>query len=94
MEEELDSIEEGAMERTGILQNFWDKFKGLLDAAAVNRKNVKRDPEKTGTLCPQCSQPMVIRFGKRGAFLACFGYPACRTTQRFERDDKGKVQVI
>jgi DNA topoisomerase-1 len=35
---------------------------------------------------------MTIRLGKNGPFLACSGYPGCRQTMNFTRDEKGRIQ--
>jgi DNA topoisomerase-1 len=37
--------------------------------------------EVTEHTCPKCNRPMAIRNGKFGRFLACTGYPECKTTQ-------------
>ena len=37
---------------------------------------------------------MVIKWGRRGEFLACSGYPECRHTCEFKRDDNGNVVPI
>jgi DNA topoisomerase-1 len=48
------------------------------------------DPEKTAILekssekCPKCGKEMVLKEGKFGRFLACSGYPACKTTKNVE----------
>lgn len=34
-----------------------------------------------GMSCDLCGKPMVRRNGKRGAFMACTGYPDCRNTR-------------
>jgi DNA topoisomerase I len=94
MEEELDRIEEGTTKREEILTSFWGPFKQLLDKAAVEMRSIKRDPEKTEIECPTCKAPMVVRFGRNGAFLACSAFPECKTTLAFTRDDKGQPAVI
>jgi DNA topoisomerase-1 len=38
-------------------------------------------PDISGETCPKCGKPMAIRRGRFGAFLACTGYPACKTTR-------------
>ena len=38
-------------------------------------------PEAAGEICPACGKPMVVRKGRFGTFLACSGYPACKTTR-------------
>ncbi len=43
---------------------------------------VELPPEEvTDKICDQCGQPMVIKRGRYGNFLACSGYPACKSTQ-------------
>ena len=33
-------------------------------------------------ICEQCGQPMVVRKGRYGEFLACSGYPDCKNTMK------------
>ncbi len=44
-------------------------------AGAVAPRNVATDID-----CDECGKPMVIRTGRRGAFLGCSGYPKCKNT--------------
>ncbi len=44
-------------------------------------------------VCPQDGQPMVLKKGRYGPFLACSRYPDCRTTKRLVRGEGGKLQV-
>jgi DNA topoisomerase-1 len=37
--------------------------------------------EPTDRKCPNCGRPMVIKNGRMGRFLACTGYPECKTAQ-------------
>ncbi len=37
--------------------------------------------EVSDTPCPKCDKPMVVKTGKFGRFLACTGYPDCKTTR-------------
>ncbi len=37
--------------------------------------------EVSDTPCPTCGKPMVVKNGKFGRFLACTGYPECKTTR-------------
>src|SRR5262249_53285555 len=41
--------------------------------------------------CPTCGKPMVQRFGPRGPFLGCSGYPECRTTMKITAEGKAEV---
>jgi DNA topoisomerase I len=35
----------------------------------------------TDEKCPNCAQPMMVKSGRFGRFLACSAYPACKTTK-------------
>ena len=37
---------------------------------------------------------MVIKWGRKGNFLACTGYPDCKTTSDFTTDESGKVKPV
>jgi DNA topoisomerase-1 len=46
-----------------------------------------------GTVCPKDGQPMVLKKGRFGPFLACSRYPECKQTRRLVRGEDGKLQV-
>ncbi|MBI4880160.1 MAG: type I DNA topoisomerase [Planctomycetes bacterium] len=48
----------------------------------------KPAPEPTDEKCDKCGAPMVIRVGKRGRFMACSAWPACRNTCSVGEDGK------
>ncbi len=39
------------------------------------------EPEPTGETCDKCGNPMVIKTGRFGRFLACSAYPKCKSTR-------------
>jgi DNA topoisomerase-1 len=41
--------------------------------------------------CPTCGKPMVQRYGSRGPFLGCSGYPECKTTMRITAEGKAEL---
>jgi len=43
--------------------------------------------------CPKCGKPMVLRKGRFGPFLACSGYPECKTTRRIHVNESGKLEA-
>ena len=56
---------------------------------AISRATFHRKlPRTTATAkrkwnaCPECGKEMVIKRGRFGTFLACSGYPDCKTTRR------------
>jgi len=81
MELELDEIEEGTRQWKLVLREFYDEFNKVLEHARANMKNIKAHVEMTDKVCPQCGKPLVIKWGRRGRFLSCSGFPACRYAQ-------------
>lgn len=43
--------------------------------------------------CPKDGQPLVLRKGRFGPFLACSNYPDCKTTKRLVRGEGGRLEV-
>ncbi len=93
MEERLDEIEEGNAGWQAVLAEFYDKFKEDVAKAEVHMRDVKRQEIATDLTCEKCGKPMVIKWGRNGEFLACSGYPECRNTMNFRRED-GKVVPV
>jgi DNA topoisomerase-1 len=44
-------------------------------------------------VCPKCSKPLVIRWGRNGRFMACSGYPECRHTKPLDAEEKIEGEV-
>jgi DNA topoisomerase-1 len=54
----------------------------MLDKAWTNLEKVNMT-QASEEICPKCGRPMVIRVGRFGKFLACSGYPDCKTTMPY-----------
>ncbi len=93
MEAELDHVEEGTREWRDLLRAFYGPFSATLEKAGREMENVKAREEPTDVACERCGKPMVVRWGRNGFFLACSGYPECRSTKEFERRADGGVAV-
>jgi DNA topoisomerase-1 len=93
MEEKLDDIEEGNAKWQKVLGDFYETFKEDLAKAEVTMRDVKRQEIATEHACEKCGKPMVIKWGRNGEFLACSGYPECRNTMNFRREE-GRVVPI
>jgi len=78
MEEELDEIEEGRLQRLKVLEDFYAPFKACLDFA---QKNIKKEVIETGQMCDKCGAPMIIKWGRKGKFLSCSAYPKCKNAK-------------
>ena len=82
MEEELDGIEEGKQEWHQVVHDFWGPFsKDLEQAEKSSHKHRQKVEETTEIACPTCGKLLVKKFGRRGPFLACPGYPECKFTR-------------
>ncbi len=82
MEEELDDIARGKYAWMAALQEFYPPFQDMLDKAWLNLEKVDMTQVSEET-CPNCSRPMVVKVGRFGKFLACSGYPECKTTMPY-----------
>ena len=91
MESDLDFVEEGQENWLALLKRFYGPFKDHLDRALVEMKDWKRVEIPTEIACEKCGKPLVIKWGRNGEFLACSGYPACKNTKEFVRDQDGKI---
>ena len=94
MENNLDQIEEGKIEWTQVLQDFYGPFAQSLARARTEMEQVRGKGQPTDIPCPQCGQTLAIRIGRNGPFLACSGYPKCKQTMNFIRDEKGTIRPV
>ena len=80
MEQNLDTVEEGACSWVDLLTDFYGDFDKTLKDAKEEMKGVKIELEedKTDLVCEKCGRPMVVKFGRYGRFIACSGYPECK----------------
>ena len=92
MEANLDKVAEGKLGWVSLMDDFARDFNPTLEQAAKSMVRMKNGVS-TNVACPECGKPMVIKFGKSGEFLACTGYPECRFTSNFTRDEKGDVHI-
>ncbi|MCM8795402.1 MAG: type I DNA topoisomerase [Candidatus Omnitrophica bacterium] len=78
MEEELDEIEAGRLDGVKVLKDFYIPFKESLDFA---EGHIKKEVIQTATICDKCGRPMIIKWGRKGKFLSCAGYPECKNSK-------------
>ncbi len=80
LEDQLDDIASGQREWVPVMDSFWKGFsKQLAEKESISRAEVTT--ESLDEACPKCSKPLSIKFGKRGRFIACTGYPDCDYTR-------------
>jgi DNA topoisomerase I len=92
MEEELDEVESGKLERVALLKRFYSRFRQVLERAK-KKKAWKPDPEPTEFKCDQDGGVMLKRWSKNGWFLGCENYPKCKHTRDMGKDGKGPAEV-
>ena len=88
MENELDEIEQAKMNWVSVLKDFYIPFEMDLKAAAKDKERVKPEDIPTDIICEKCGEPMIIKWGRHGRFLACAGYPQCKNTRPLGDDMK------
>ena len=77
----------------------WRKIlKQLKNKPEVRAKFLKHNKPKERKMgiaakkCEKCGKPMLVKTGRRGKFLACSGYPGCRSTRPLGGESKTPPQ--
>ncbi len=88
MEGNLDKVEEGQINWTKTMEEFYGNFEKTLKEANGKMKGVKLELEsdKTDIICDQCGKTMKIKQGRYGKFLGCSGYPECKNIMKLNAD--------
>ncbi|MCQ2361948.1 MAG: type I DNA topoisomerase [Acidaminococcaceae bacterium] len=81
MEEDLDNIAEGKMEKNKVIEHFYVPFKKSMTLAKDVIEKTPPPVEVSDVKCEVCGRMMVVKSGKFGKFLACPGYPDCKNTK-------------
>ncbi|HEX7551602.1 MAG TPA: type I DNA topoisomerase [Candidatus Methylomirabilis sp.] len=89
METRLDEIEEGKADWLESMHEFYAAFAKWLEDAKKKMKNVKAMEEPSDQVCEKCGRGMVIKWGRFGKFLACSGYPDCKSTKELSGNGTG-----
>ena len=90
MEEQLDDVADGEREWEPMLKDFYAPFDLSIEKAMKEAERVPREllDEQTDEVCEKCESPMVIKSGRYGRFLACTGYPECKSTRPVETEEE------
>ncbi len=85
MEEELDEVEHGKLDRTALLGRFYKRFREVLETAKKQQRWTP-EPEPTEFNCEECGSQLNKRWSKNGWFLGCSAYPKCKYTKDLGKD--------
>ncbi|HEC84757.1 MAG TPA: type I DNA topoisomerase, partial [Thioploca sp.] len=91
LEDQLDAVSRGEQEWVPLMHRFWSKFKSLVDEKMQTVQRSEFTQETLDETCPVCGKPLTKRFGKRGQFIACSGYPNCKYTRNLEGDEANET---
>ncbi len=95
MEEELDTIASGKQEYLDVMKDFYEPFHHAVEKASTMASTIKKTlQETTEDLCELCGKPMVIKWGRNGRFMACSGYPTCKSTKPLAEDTEKHQHLI
>ncbi len=82
MEEELDTIASGKQTYLRVMEDFYNPFMKSLEGVDKTSAEIKKSlQEMTDEVCEVCGKNMIIKWGRNGRFMACSGYPSCKTTK-------------
>ena len=86
MEDDLDKIADGEYVWNAVLEDFYKLFEPRVKDAFSDME--KKEAEQTGENCPLCGNPLVVRKGRYGEFVACSNYPECKYIKKEEQEEK------
>ena len=79
----LDGVEEGTVKWKTIIENFYPDLEKAVQQAEKDLSEVKVADEESDEVCEKCGRRMVIKYGRRGRFLACPGFPECQNAKPY-----------
>ncbi|HXV26483.1 MAG TPA: type I DNA topoisomerase [Candidatus Paceibacterota bacterium] len=94
MEDGLDEIARGEREWVPTVRGFYEPFAKDLVTKTEEAKEAKAaETEQTGIICEKCGNPMVVKRGRFGKFIACSNFPACKNIlkEKKEKEEPEKV---
>lgn len=86
LEENLDKIADGKKKWQPLIKNFYMPFKDNLNEKTSEIKKADLINEESDEVCEKCGEPMIIKTGRYGKFLACSGFPKCRNIKNIKKE--------
>src|SRR5262249_52499083 len=66
----------------------------LAKPAAANGEGAAEENPYAEETCEKCGRPMALKRGRFGQFLACTGYPECKTTRKITKSGVAAAPVM
>ncbi|MDE7415770.1 MAG: type I DNA topoisomerase [Lachnospiraceae bacterium] len=79
----LDKVETGTVGWKTVVANFYPDLDKAVKKAEKELDEVEIADEVSDEVCDVCGRNMVIKYGPHGKFLACPGFPDCRSTKPY-----------
>ncbi len=83
METLLDGIGSGDVAWKTVISNFYPDLDAAVCKAEKELEKIDIRDEVSEEKCELCGRPMLIKYGPHGRFLACSGFPDCRSTMPY-----------
>ena len=95
METRLDEIDAGEVDYVEVIRDFYDDLEAALAKAKTDMhgQKIQLQEDITDGKCDKCGRNMVIKVGRFGKFLACPGYPECKTTKPLVEETQATCPV-
>lgn len=81
LEDDLDAIANGEKQWVPVIRTFYEPFAKDLEKTYLEAQKVETPVEKLDEACPECGNPLVIKIGRFGKFIACSTFPTCKYTR-------------
>ncbi len=83
LEDDLDAIANGDKQWVPVIRTFYEPFAKDLEKTYAEAEKVETPVEKLDEKCPLCGNPLVIKIGRFGKFVACSTFPTCKYTRSY-----------
>jgi DNA topoisomerase I len=87
MESELDEIAGGTKKYLDVMNEFYHPFDTAVKRVEGKIEEIKSNVDGQQVKCDVCGSQMVIKWSRRGRFLACSKYPECKNTKPIDAHD-------
>lgn len=88
LENNLDNVAMGKEDWKELLRKFYIPFNKNLEEKYNDVEKQTPEPIMTDEICPKCGKRMIIKTGRFGKFLACSGFPDCKSTKTINDETK------